>query len=155
MDGDDASSLELLRVSAALSFKILGRVETAGAGSGFETIAGFTGVTGLVFDASSSVSDSSELDSSSLDVSVSSFLGTTGAAGCDDCKNLLWKGFFSGSIGGVVTVVTIGGDVILDLIGAISAGLASLELSDDELSLLERAVVCFCAVEVETLVCCC
>lgn len=135
--GDDVSSRELRRASAALSRKMLVRVDSA-TGSGFGAAAGFAaGVAGLFFDASSSVSDSSsELDSSSDD-SDSSFFTTAGVAGVW-FRNRLVNGFFSGStVVGDVTVEAVG--VTRDLIGAISAGFAaSLELSD-ELSLLVRA----------------
>lgn len=79
--GDDVSSRELRRASAALSRKMLMRVDDA-TGSGFGATAGFAaGVADLFFDASSSVSDSSsELDSSSED-SDSSFFTTAGVAG--------------------------------------------------------------------------
>jgi hypothetical protein len=89
------SSLELRRVSeAALSFNMPGLVEETGTVSGLIAIVdgrvGDGATTDFVFGGSSSVSDSSELDSSSLDDSVSSFFGavTGAAAGCD-CRNRL------------------------------------------------------------------
>lgn len=85
--GDVGSSREARR-SAAVSLKIPVLVDEVGAGSGLVTTVGF-GVAATVgfFEVSSSVSDSSsELDSSSDD--DSSFF-TTGAVGCEDCRNLL------------------------------------------------------------------
>lgn len=86
--GELVSSRELRRVSAALSLKIDVLVDEVGAGSGLAETVGLVVVeTAGFFEVSSSVSDSSsELDSSSDD--DSSFF-TTGAAGCEDCRNLL------------------------------------------------------------------
>lgn len=79
----------------------------------------------------SSSSDSSELDSSSLLDSLSSFF----SAGC---KNLLWKGFFSGSA--VLEVVAAVGRTLTAGVstGFTSAGFGGdvVELSDDDDSTL-------------------
>lgn len=83
MVGDDVSSLELRRASAALSRK--DRVELAGSTVLLAVV--LVGVTdaGFTFGGSSSVSDSSssELDSSELD---SSFLVTAATAGWEDWR---------------------------------------------------------------------
>lgn len=143
MVGDDVSSRELRRASAAaLSRRMPARVDGA-TGSGLGATAGLAAGAGRFFAVSSSVSDSSsELDSSSED-SDSSFFATGGVAGVW-FRNLLWNGFFSSSAGGgdVTAEVVVGVWLRRDRIGAISAGFggigeASLELSV-ELSLLVR-----------------
>lgn len=151
------SSLELLRGSAAAASLNCDVLLTYGSGLGGVTGVGvvvvvvLAGVTVFTFDASSS-SDSSELDSSSLLDSDSSFF----SGGWDCCKNLDWNGFFST----VSTVVldaaataaarllvagtsTLGSGVFLAaaVAAAVVAGIDSLELSDEELPLGVRTTV--------------
>lgn len=96
----------------------------AGAGTGVERVVLATGFT-------SSSSDSSELDSSSLLDSDSSFFSV-------GCKNLLWNGFFSGSV--VLEEAVVGRTLTGVSAGFTSAGFATAgevpELSDDDDSTL-------------------